>query len=103
MSWTNLKTKTVTIKKQRQCWGCERIFPVGSQMVYNVGAWVNEGIVATYQCPTCSELQKYIEPNFCDGYCLGYVLDEVIDCDESHDIKTPEDLLTYFRNNKSPA
>lgn len=96
MSWTHFKKKTVTIRKERICWGCLRSYPVGSQMVYNVGAWENDGLVATYDCPTCEELKIYLEAPFEQGH----VSEEINNCDGFNDIKTPEDLLNYFKQPK---
>lgn len=78
-----LKSKTVKIKKERQCFSCYRKFPIGIKMAYCVGI-VEGDFSATYSCMTCVEIM-----NGCDeiSFPEGFVADNL------EKGQVPEDLL----------
>lgn len=78
-----LKHKIVKIKKERKCWGCLRLFNVGSKMEVLVSAdgFGRGKIWSTYHCLTCVKLKDHIllrfdESDFPEGwyeeYCYSY-------------------------------
>lgn len=50
-----IREKRLITKKSHKCFGCEREFPKGTEMKYQV--WVDDGSVCnSYLCETCCEL-----------------------------------------------
>ena len=100
MSWTNFRYKQVEIKKDRKCWACLRTFQAGSIMWHTVGAWTNDGLSSTYQCPTCETIQREMtwdeKQNYQDGYEQGWFWNEAQNTTENWREITPEQYLEKF-------
>ena len=54
-----LKEKMVPTKKDHQCWGCLKVFPANTQMLYQ--AVVHEGSIASLY--TCTHCRDWIHEN----------------------------------------
>lgn len=70
---TVLEHKTVTTRKEHECFGCCEKFPKGSKMEYNVT--VDQGDFGSYYlCLDCVEKLKEIENwVFEDGFSAGEI------------------------------
>lgn len=60
MSITILTDKNVIIRKERQCFGCYRKFPKGTEMHYQTNIYEGE-FGSHYLCLTCEELRDFSE------------------------------------------
>lgn len=76
MSWTCLTHKFVKVKKERQCFGCLRKFPIGSRMKYVSGV-MDGDICATYHCETCNKHLDYFRNTFEDEIEEGWMREEM--------------------------
>lgn len=85
------------IRKPHKCYACGRISPPGHVMYHQVNK--HDGFLNNiYWCDTCDSLLNEFGDWFFDDcenlYPWGCV------CEMLNDGQTPEDLLTYLRNNK---
>lgn len=87
---TCLRSKTVVIRKDRQCWACYRKLPIGTAMNYYVGIY--EGDFQTgYTCLACQEIMTISgEDEFAEGY-----VSELLEKGES-----PEQFLEKWKSKK---
>ena len=88
-----LRDKIVVTRKRHKCNACLRYFDKGTKMRTQVN--IEDGIQVWRECPTCTELLSDHRTVFedYDNLCFeGCVADELSELD----LKSPEDLLTYF-------
>ena len=76
MSWTTLTDKFRKIRKERRCFGCLRMFPVGSVMKYVSGIFDGD-VCGTYHCPTCNKHLNYFRNTFENEIDEGWMRDEM--------------------------
>lgn len=56
-----LKTKVVNTKILHECFGCERIFPANTKMLYEA-VKDKKSVDSYYMCPTCQKIiEGYLE------------------------------------------
>ena len=80
---TTLKSKSVIIRKEHQCFSCLRKFPKGTKMAYWVGIYEGD-FCASYSCMTCVEIMNSTnEVEFPEGF-----VHEMLEPNQ-----TPEDLM----------
>ena len=89
-----LKDKLVKSRKPHRCWMCGRVFPVGTEMHYQVNTY-EERLNTVYTCVTCQELLSHFQiEDACDGF-EEYFITETLD---AVDFKgTPEEYLELKR------
>lgn len=69
---TTLTYRMVTVRKDRQCFGCLQSFPAGTQMRYWSGIYEG-GFNSGYTCQTCEEITGLCKDDYDDGYPEGDV------------------------------
>ena len=82
MSWTTLTHKFRKIRKERQCFGCLRKFPVGATMKYVSGVFDGD-ICETYHCETCNKHLDYFRNTFEDEIEEGWMRTEMNGSEET--------------------
>jgi hypothetical protein len=81
-----LKSRNVKVRKDRQCFCCERKFPIGTQMNYIVGVDSDNQFYAIYNCVTCTSILEKVYDEIPPGYVR-----ELLEPGQ-----TPEDLLQHL-------
>jgi hypothetical protein len=89
---TQLSSKDVAIRKDRQCLLCYRKFSIGTIMNYWVGI-VEDTFTSNYSCLTCKEIINNSED---DGY--GFPEGYVHECLDKN--QTPEEYLVELKTIK---
>lgn len=73
MCGTVLSQKFVKIRKPRRCWGCTKLFEVGSKLERVVG--VDGGEITTgYWCDECINFQRKHSKEMDDCFSYGDIL-----------------------------
>jgi hypothetical protein len=98
---TFLRESHVKIRRRHCCFGCCRLFPIGTKMQVTVS--VDQGMAASfYTCETCEKIFEYIRDRVVDenfGITEGWVCDSITD--DFKGVKTtPEEYLAYLQNEK---
>jgi len=86
---TTLKNKIVTIRKDRKCFSCLRVFTVGSKMNYWSGIFDGD-FSYNYSCLTCVQIINMSQDENDEGIPEGFVR-EMLNSGE-----TPEQKLEEF-------
>jgi len=90
------KTKEVVVKQERQCLGCDEIFPKGTQMTYTSGLDDEMGcFFSHHMCMPCKDFFDKYRKHILDDenrIPLGFIQD----CCEGYGFETKEQLEAYF-------
>ncbi len=85
---TILQTKAVKVRKNRQCFSCLRVFPIGTQMTYQANIYEGD-FCQVYWCETCGSIMNKFNgtDTASEGFPEGFVFEGL------NKGQTPEDYL----------
>lgn len=72
-----LSTKWVKTRKPHRCFGCEREFPAGSEMRFDV--CIDDGLFNCYLCETCTEVMQELGNTIGFEFCYGDLREDTLE------------------------